>query len=205
MAWRVLRVLLRLSAVGLVLMMGTVALVTWQKLSPAAVAELGPACPPDGKYYDPFCPGDAIPTFFWVIVSLALVLMVAMMFAWAFGGNSANSQAHAHAPSEAVSRLLTGLLRLLAVGLALAIGAIAMVAWQMFVPVAVTETGPPCPRDGKYYDPFCPGDAIPTLFWAIVLLALVLIAAMMFAWAFAGFLPTRNRNTTVSPIDGRGT
>jgi hypothetical protein len=205
MAWRVLRGLLRLSAVGLVLMMGTVALVTWQTLSPAAVAEMGPPCPPDGKYYDPFCPGDAIPTFFWVIVSLALVLMAAMMFAWAFEGDSANSQPHAHASPEVVWRILKGLLRLLAVGLAVAIGAVAMVTWQMFLPVAVTEMGPPCPRDGKYYDPFCPGDAIPTFLWAIVLLALVLIIVMMFAWAFAGFLPTRNRTTTASLIEGRGT
>jgi amino acid transporter len=88
-------------------------------------------------------------------------------------------------------RIVKGLLRLSVVALVLWMGGVAIVTWQMFLPAAATEIGSPCPRDGKYHDPFCPGDAIPTAFWAFVLLALVLAVAMMLVWAFRGFLPTR--------------
>jgi hypothetical protein len=91
MALRIARGLLRLSMVALVLFMGGVAVVTWQVFLPAAVTEIGPSCPRDGKYYDPFCPGDAIPAVLFALVSLALVLAVAMMFVWAFRGFSAES------------------------------------------------------------------------------------------------------------------
>jgi hypothetical protein len=94
MVWRVLRGLLRLLAVALVLITGAVALARWQMLLPATTAEMGPLCPRDGKYYDPFCPGDALPAFFWALVSLALVLIVVTMFAWAFRGFSASSPPH---------------------------------------------------------------------------------------------------------------
>jgi hypothetical protein len=90
-----------------------------------------------------------------------------------------------------VPRIAKGLLRLSVVALVLCMGGGAIVAWQMFLPAAGTEIGSPCPHDGKYHDPFCPGDAIPTVFWALVLLALVLAVAMMLVWAFRGFLPTR--------------
>ena len=90
-----------------------------------------------------------------------------------------------------VLRIAKGLLRLSVVALVLCIGGVAIVTWHMFLPAAVTETGSPCPHDGKYHDPFCPGDAIPTVFWAFVSLALLLAVAMMLVWAFSGFLPTR--------------
>jgi hypothetical protein len=89
-------------------------------------------------------------------------------------------------------RIVKGLLRLSLVALVLCMGGVAIVTWQMFLPAAATEIGSPCPHDGKYHDPFCPGDAIPTVFWAVVLLALVLAVAMMLVWAFRGFLPDRS-------------
>jgi hypothetical protein len=88
-------------------------------------------------------------------------------------------------------RIAKGLLRLSVVALVLSIGGVAIVTWQMFLPAAVAEIGSPCPHDGKYHDPFCPGDAIPTVFWTFVLLAILLAVAMMLIWAFRGFLPTR--------------